>query len=158
MNHRIFREYDIRGVADRDLDDALARELGRAVGTDLVRGGARRIAVGRDCRVSSPRLHAALTDGLLATGISVVDVGVVPTPVLYFATFELDVDGGVEITGSHNPPEDNGFKLLRGRTTLLGAEIQRLRELIQARDYTSGRGAREEVDILGRYLEHARAS
>src|SRR5262245_58290941 len=114
INPSIFREYDIRGVAARDMDDDFTRDLGRAIGTDLGRGGARRISLGRDCRLSSPRLHAALLDGLLSTGLAIVDVGVVPTPVLYFSTFHLDLDGGVQITASHNPPEDNGFKVLRG--------------------------------------------
>src|SRR5207244_710210 len=103
--------------ADRDLDGPFVTDLGRAVGTHLHRAGARRIAVGRDCRLHSPRLHRALLDGILETGVDVVDIGVVPTPLLYFAVFHLDTDGGVQITGSHNPPEDNGFKLMRGKST-----------------------------------------
>src|SRR4051812_11373821 len=112
MNPRIFREYDIRGNADRDLDDALAGDLGRAIGTHLVRAGSKTITLGRDCRVHSPRLHQALRDGLLSTGLSIIDVGCVATPLLYFSVFHFDTDGGVQITGSHNPPEDNGFKIL----------------------------------------------
>src|SRR4051794_5101889 len=115
MNPKVFREYDIRGVADRDFPDDFCRDLGRAIGTHLARGGARRIALGRDPRLTSPRIHAALLDGLLQTPLLIVDVGVVPTPVLYFAPFHWDLDGGVQITGSHNPPEDNGFKILRGK-------------------------------------------
>src|SRR4051812_11502280 len=130
MNPRVFREYDIRGVADRDLDDDFAHDLGRALGTHLARQGARRIALGRDCRVSSPRIHAALLAGLLETPLAIFDIGVVPTPVLYFAPFHFDLHGGVMITGSHNPPEDNGFKIMRGRSTIHGAEIQHLRELM----------------------------
>src|SRR5688572_7842469 len=155
MNPKVFRDYDVRGVAARDLDDDFARDLGRALGTSLVRGGARRMAVGRDCRVSSPRLHAAALEGLLSTGIDVVDVGIVPTPVLYFTTFHLDLDGGVMITGSHNPPEDNGFKILRGKTTIFGPDIQALRELMARRDFAEGRGLVETFDVVPAYLEHA---
>src|SRR6188508_2936235 len=115
MNAAIFREYDIRGVADRDLDDALVTDLGRAVGA-MIRaatprpsaGGQRpQMAIGRDCRLTSPRLRNALVGGLSEVGVDVIDVGVVATPVLYFAAFHLPVDGAVIITGSHNPPEDN---------------------------------------------------
>src|SRR4051794_15562025 len=103
MNPRVFREYDIRGVADVDFDDAASADLGRAVGTYLARAGARRITLGRDCRLSSPRIHAALLGGLRESGLAIVDVGVVATPVLYFSVFHLDADGGVMVTASHNP-------------------------------------------------------
>jgi phosphomannomutase/phosphoglucomutase len=156
MNPRVFREYDIRGVADRDFPDDFVRDLGRAIGTHLARAGSKRIAIGRDPRVTSPRMHTALVDGLLATGMHLVDVGVVPTPVLYFAPFHFDLDGGVMITGSHNPPEDNGFKVLRGKSTIHGDEIQALRKLIEAGDVVSGKGAREERDVVGPYVDHAK--
>lgn len=157
MNAKIFREYDIRGRADRDLPDDFARDLGRALGTYLSRQGGRTIALGRDCRLTSPRLSSALLEGLLSTPIHVIDVGVVPTPVLYYAPFLWDLDGGVQITGSHNPPEDNGFKILRGKTTIHGEEIQKLRRLIETRDFVSGRGTREERDVIRPYLDHARS-
>ena len=156
-NPRVFREYDIRGVADRDLPDAFARDLGRAIGTTLARAGVRRMALGRDCRVSSARLHAALLEGLLATPLHVIDVGLVATPVLYFAPFHLECDGGVQITGSHNPPEDNGFKVLKGKTTIFGAEIQKLRALMESGHYTGGTGTYEQRDVSAAYVEHARA-
>jgi phosphomannomutase/phosphoglucomutase len=156
MNPRVFREYDIRGVADRDFPDDFVRDLGRAIGTHLARAGSNRIAVGRDPRVTSPRMHAALVEGLLSTGIHLVDVGIVPTPVLYFAPFHFDLDGGVMITGSHNPPEDNGFKILRGKSTIHGDEIQVLRKLVETRDFVSGKGAREERDVIGPYVDHAK--
>src|SRR5262245_43096085 len=148
MNPRTFREYDIRGVADRDFPDDLVRDIGRAIGTHLARAGARRICLGRDCRVHSPRLHAALLEGLLQTPLLIIDVGIVPTPVLYFAPFHFDLDGGVQITGSHNPPEDNGFKVLRGKTTIYGAEIQKLRELVESKHFTGGTGRLEERDVV----------
>lgn len=151
-NPFVFREYDIRGVADRDLPDDLALDLGRALGTLWSRRGARRVAVGRDCRLSSPRLHVALTDGILESGVSIVDVGMVPTPLLYFAVFHEDLDGGVQVTGSHNPPEDNGFKMMAGRATLSGDEIAELRRMIEARDFVSApRGRLEPLDLLPAY-------
>src|SRR5688572_7725666 len=113
-NPRVFREYDIRGLADRDLGDDFVFDLGRAIGTLLGRRGQRRLALGRDCRLSSPRIHAAFASGLVASGASIVDVGVVPTPLLYYAPFHFHLDGGVQITGSHNPPQDNGFKIVSG--------------------------------------------
>ncbi len=157
MNPRVFREYDIRGVADRDLSDDFARDLGRAIGTMIVRatpGKQPTFAVGRDCRVSSPRLHAALVAGLCETGLLVRDVGLVATPVLYFSVFHLDTDGGVQLTGSHNPPEDNGFKVLRGKTTIHGDEVQALRRLIEARDFVRAPGGRAlETDVHAAYQE-----
>jgi phosphomannomutase/phosphoglucomutase len=162
MNPLIFREYDVRGVADRDLDDGLARDIGRAFGTFVSRRRAReqgaparkpaRIALGRDCRTSSDRLHAALLDGLLEAGMNVVDLGVGPTPQMYFGVFHLDLDGGVQITGSHNPPQENGFKLMCGKQTLAGDEIRELRDLIQRRDLDlPGGGALESFDPMPAY-------
>ena len=159
MNPRVFREYDIRGAADRDLDDAFTGDLGRAIGTYLCRAGSKRITLGRDCRVHSPRLHAALLEGLLATGLDVIDVGIVSTPLLYFSVFHLDSDGGVQITGSHNPPEDNGFKILKFKNTIYGDEIQHLRKMVEARDFviakTPGKVTSQSIDDA--YLQHARA-
>jgi len=126
MNRRVFREYDIRGVADRDLDDALVRALGAAVGE-----GVPRVIVGRDCRLHSPRLFAALTDGIRVHA-EVIDVGVVPTPVLYFAQRHFNAPAAVMITGSHNPAEDNGFKLVIGGETIYGDAIAKLREIGRA--------------------------
>ncbi len=158
MNPRVFREYDIRGVADRDYSDDFTRDLGRAMGTHFVRGGAQRIALGRDPRLSSPRLlRHALLDWLLARGLHIIDVGIVPTPVLYFAPFHFELDGAVQITGSHNPPEDNGFKIVRGRSTIHGDEIQALRQLVESRDFVSGKGSYEERDVVRPYLEHAKS-
>jgi phosphomannomutase/phosphoglucomutase len=131
----IFREYDIRGVAERDLGDDLIERIGRGLGVLLrPEGLARplRIAVGRDCRLSSDRLFKALTTGLVRGGIEVIDVGVGPTPKLYFAVNHLDTDGGVMITGSHNPAEDNGLKIMKGKASFFGEEIQALGTLAQA--------------------------
>jgi phosphomannomutase / phosphoglucomutase len=169
MNPSIFREYDIRGVADRDLDDAGVRELGRAIGCmvsagDTAEAGRARpvIAVGRDARLTSERLRDALVAGVTDVGVDVIDVGVVATPVLYYATFEWPLDGAVIITGSHNPPEDNGFKILRGRDSIHGADIRALLAAIQSGATAaavvvdeSRLGRVEERDLLEPYLRHA---
>jgi phosphomannomutase/phosphoglucomutase len=152
----VFREYDIRGVAARDLTDDVARGIGRGFATML--GAAeqpRRIAVGRDCRLSSDRLFAALVDGLTAGGAHVVDVGVGPTPMLYAAVHALSTDGGVMITGSHNPADENGFKMMRGTASFFGGDIQTLRRVIEQQRFAepAARGGVERVDMRDRYIE-----
>jgi phosphomannomutase/phosphoglucomutase len=156
MNPRVFREYDIRGVADRDFPDDFAADLGRATGAYFAAAGARRVTLGRDCRLSSPRIHAAFKRELLGAGIDVVDVGVVHTPGLYFSVFHLEADGGVMITASHNPAEDNGFKIVSGRSTIYGPEIQKLRTRIEQRDFRTGvaPGRASEHDILADYIAY----
>ncbi len=159
MNPNIFREYDIRGVADRDLSDEFARDLGRALGTFWRRDGAARVGLGRDCRLSSPRLHAELLTGLLETGLAVVDIGVVPTPLLYFAVFHHDLDGGVQITGSHNPPGDNGFKMMLGKGSLYGGDIRTLRSMVERKDFDlPGGGTVETHDVLPAYAGFVRGN
>jgi phosphomannomutase/phosphoglucomutase len=162
FNPRSFREYDIRGVAERDLDDATVVALGRAVAARIAAGSGRarpRIAIGRDPRLTSPRLFAALAAGVAAAGGQVVDIGVVPTPVLYFAAFHLAVEGSVMITGSHNPAPDNGFKLLLGTAALHGDDIAALRDVVAA-NLAAGEPAppaasAERRDVLPAYLDHA---
>ena len=163
-----FREYDIRGVADVDLPDELARELGRTFALVLRRDTAEasarlRVAVGRDGRLSSDRLFAALTSGLRDGGADVVSVGVGPTPLLYFAAHHLGTDGAVMITASHNPAPDNGFKLMRGKASFFGADIQVLADLLEqgaaAQEAASpARGGLEEVDLEGAYIESVKRS
>ncbi len=153
-----FREYDIRGVADRDLTDAVARGIGRGYGTVLTSGapGKRlRIAVARDCRLSSERLFAAVTQGLLESGVDVIDVGIGPTPMMYASVFALDTDGGVMVTGSHNPADENGFKLMRGKGSFFGADIQALRALIEEERFAKpvSPGALSQVDMQDRYVQ-----
>src|SRR6266851_1028514 len=137
MNSQVFREYDIRGIVEHDFDDAFVTDLGRAYATLLHRAGAKTVTLGRDCRLSSDLLRDRLLEGLLESGINVVDIGVVPTPLLYFSVLSWKMDGGVMITGSHNAAEYNGFKMGVGPTTIYGAEIQKLREIIERRDFTS---------------------
>ena len=148
----IFREYDIRGVADTELLSADIADLGRGLGTLLQRKSGRRINIGRDCRLSSTRLHEALLEGLVASGCEVTDIGVVPTPLLYYSAVHLEADGAVMITGSHNPSEFNGFKTVRGSGTIHGEEIQEVRRLIEARDFMTGHGSHRMVDVISPYL------
>ncbi|MDP3275214.1 MAG: phosphomannomutase/phosphoglucomutase [Deltaproteobacteria bacterium] len=126
MNPHIFREYDIRGVADTDLTDEHVRAIGRTLGTIYAERGQRKIIVGRDCRVSSRRIRNALVEGLREMGRHVVKIEVGPTPLLYFAVHHMDADGGVMVTGSHNPPEDNGLKILSGKSSFFGDDIRAL--------------------------------
>ena len=153
LKPNIFREYDIRGIADTELPDDQVELLGQTIGTYLQRQGGRKLVLGRDIRLSSPRLHQALLRGLVTSGCVVVDVGVVPTPVLYYSVFHLGTDGGVMITGSHNPPEFNGFKVLAGASTIYGEALQAICRLMQARDVAEGRGSVSEADMVVPYVE-----
>src|SRR4051812_19725709 len=135
LKSTIFREYDIRGVADTDLLSEDIEQLGRGIGTHLIRKAGPDVNLGRDVRLSSPRLHQALLKGLLSTGCNVTDLGVVPTPLLYFSAVHLKAQGAVMITGSHNPAEYNGFKVMSGSGTIHGEEIQQILRLIQAADF-----------------------
>lgn len=156
MNPRVFREYDIRGVAASDFPDDFVANLGRAIGTFLGDGGARTITLGRDCRVSSPRIHQVMRQALLSTGLDVIDVGIVHSPGLYFSVVHLGVDGGVMITASHNPGDDNGFKIVQGKSTIHGAAIQRLRAIINSGGYRQPErpGTVREHDILADYVPY----
>ncbi len=149
----IFREYDIRGVADTDLPDAGVTTLGRAIGTYLQRHAGRNIHLARDCRLSSNRLSEALAAGLIASGCHVSDLGAAPTPVLYHSAYTGRADGAVMITGSHNPPEYNGFKVVCGGSTLYGDQIQQLRRMIEQGDLLRGAGDRRSVDAITPYVD-----
>ena len=153
VNPAIFREYDIRGLADQDFDTDFAFALGQAYGSLVVQQAKRRVAVGRDCRLSSDSYAAALRDGLCATGLEVLDLGVCPTPLLYFSLHHYDLDGGIQVTGSHNPAEHNGFKICLGKVTLYGQDIQRLRSVIEHKHFASGQGRQVPTPIIGPYQE-----
>lgn len=148
----ILREYDVRGIvgASLTIEDAVA--LGRAFGTVVTESGGRRVAVGRDGRLSSPAIAAAVADGLTSAGVDVVDVGGCPTPALYFAVHQYRADGGIMVTGSHNPPDYNGFKMMLGTAPLFGADIQRLGTIAADGAYASGQGAVETVSVLEPYV------
>jgi phosphomannomutase/phosphoglucomutase len=153
LKSTIFREYDIRGVADAELLDADIQLLGQAFGTYLQRHAGKKVALARDTRLSSPRLHKAIQRGLVASGCAVTDIGVVPTPVLYYSVFHLGMDGGVMITGSHNPPEFNGFKTVCGSSTIHGEAIQEIRRLIERGDLERGIGSVAEADVVTPYVD-----
>src|SRR5579872_7279354 len=153
----IFREYDIRGVADEELFYDGITELGKAVGTYLQRKNGKKINLGRDCRLSSTRLRNALIKGLVASGCEVTDVGVVPTPLLYYSVFHLKAGGAVMITGSHNPAEYNGFKVVSGGSTIHGDEIQELRRMIEREDFAKGAGSEKSFDIVTPYVDEISA-
>ena len=153
----IFREYDIRGAADVELLDPDVEQLGRAFGTYLRRHSGNRVSLGRDNRLSSPRLRDALMRGLKASGCNVIDLGVVPTPVLYYSVFHLKTDGAVMITGSHNPPAFNGFKTVCGDSTIHGAAIQEIRRMIDAGDLASGEGTETTADVVTPYVAEVSA-
>ena len=149
----ILREYDVRGVVGDTLHPADARALGRSYAALAVSEGARRIAVGRDGRTHSPELEAALVEGLTAGGLDVVHIGLGPSPMLYFAASTLDVDGGIQVTGSHNPSDYNGFKMLLGGRSVFGQEIQALGRRAASADWSHGAGQVSETDISDAYVD-----
>jgi phosphomannomutase/phosphoglucomutase len=153
MNENIFREYDIRGVVGTDFTDEVVENLGKGIGTYLVEHEVKEITLGRDCRNSSEGLRDTLVRGLLSTGINVIDIGVCHTPLLYFSLFHLEKNGAVMITGSHNPPEFNGFKVCLGKTTIHGPEIQIIKELIKQNSFVQGSGKITSKDILEAYWD-----
>ncbi|HET6345781.1 MAG TPA: phosphomannomutase/phosphoglucomutase [Myxococcota bacterium] len=153
VSAEIFREYDIRGIVDKELTRDLARHLGAAIGTYVRRGGGKRVVVGADCRESGKWLGEAMVQGLVQTGCEAIHVGVVPTPVGYWAIQHLKADGGVQITGSHNPPEYNGFKITLLGRSLHGQDIQQLRKLIETEDYEKGAGKSATNPILDNYID-----
>jgi phosphomannomutase/phosphoglucomutase len=153
LKNTIFREYDIRGIADRDLLSEDIEQLGRAVGTYLRRRCGRRINLGRDCRLSGQRLHDALLTGLMEAGCEVTDIGVVPTPLLYYSVYKFGADGGIMITGSHNPSDYNGFKMMAGKAAVYGQDIQDIYALTQSGDFTGGEGSVVERDVITPYVE-----
>jgi len=153
FNPTILREYDIRGIVGETLTEADAYALGRTYAALALEEGARRIAVGRDGRTHSGMLEAALIRGLTEGGIDVVQIGMGPSPMLYFATHYLDVQGGMQVTGSHNPADYNGFKLLLKGRSVFGGEIQEIGKRAARGDWTSGNGSVEEVDIREAYAD-----
>ena len=153
LDATILREYDIRGIVDRTLTEADATAIGRAFASIVLgRGGGRRICVGYDGRVSSPQLEAALVDGLTGAGIEVLRVGLGPTPMLYYAVFHHDADGGVMITGSHNPPDQNGFKLMIGKAAFYGADIVELGRVAADGAFAEGAGAAHDTPVFDDYV------
>lgn len=153
INPFIFREYDIRGIADEDLRDENVWHIGKAVASYIISRGGKTVSLGRDARLSSPRVSTVLLDAFLKSGLNVIDIGMVPTPLLYFSVFKFGLDGGVEVTGSHNPKEFNGIKIMCGKETIYGKEIQKIRELLEKGEYSEGHGKRWiREDIFFEYV------
>lgn len=157
MTHRfdptLLRDYDMRGTVGEALDAADAWALGRSFGTVIARAGGSRIAVGYDGRLSSAMLEAALVDGLCASGIDVLRIGLGPTPMLYYAEMVGQVDGAIQITGSHNPGDQNGFKLVQGHAPFFGEAIQQLGVMAAAGDWDEGSGQSHSIAIIDRYVD-----
>jgi len=156
INPQIFREYDIRGVVGEDLNEGIIERIGKAYGSYMRRMGKKRVSLGRDCRLSSPAFAGAISDGITSTGINVIDIGMVTTPMVYFSLFNLDIDGGVMITASHNPSEYNGVKLCVGKEALFGEEIQKIRKIAESGDFAKGAGSVETASIMDKYLNFLR--
>jgi phosphomannomutase/phosphoglucomutase len=156
INPQIFREYDIRGVVDRDLTLAIVKRLGQGFGTSMIQRNKLNLVVGRDGRLSSESFAEALIEGLLSTGCNVTDIGLCPTPAYYFSIFHLDKDGGIMVTGSHNPPEFNGFKVSVGKSTIFGEEIQNLGRLVEKGEFSSGKGSLQKEEIIRPYQDYIR--
>ena len=149
----IFRAYDIRGIVDETLTDTIVYEIGRAIGSEALARGQQRIAVARDGRLSGPRLLAALIRGLRDSGRDVIDIGMQPTPLLYFATHHLKTGSGVMLTGSHNPKNYNGLKIVLAGETLASEAIQALHTRIIEQDFSQGDGSLKQVDVSQAYFE-----
>jgi phosphomannomutase/phosphoglucomutase len=158
VKSNIFREYDIRGLVGSEISDPDVVTLGRAMGTYMEARGIKRMSLGRDCRLSSDRFRDLLLEGLLASGRQVVDVGVCPTPLLYYSVWHHQAQGGVMITASHNPPQYNGFKVLAGKSTIHGQEIQNLRRIVEEGRFSQGRGQLINEEIIGPYMDYVAAN
>jgi phosphomannomutase/phosphoglucomutase len=154
MNPEVFREYDVRGVVDADLNPDFVYSLGRAIGAYAVRHGVKQMTLGRDCRLSSETYQGAVSNGIRACGIDVIDIGLCATPMLYFSIRHFKADGGVMVTGSHNPPDFNGFKICIGPDTIYGEDIQELRRIIESGIYPDGSGKFRQEQVTRIYDEY----
>lgn len=152
FHHTVLREYDVRGIVGETLFPSDAEALGKAFGTHVRRAGGTSVCVGYDGRVSSPEMAENLMAGLASTGLEVINIGLTGTPMLYYSVFELDSDGGIMITGSHNPPNYNGFKMMLGKKPCFGEAIQALGKTAEAGDFELGEGSIREEDVFDRYI------
>ena len=153
MQEHIFRKYDIRGVVEEDFPKPVVTDLGRAFGTYVLRAGGNSVALSGDIRLTTPDLKKWYAQGLLSTGVKVIDIGILPTPANYFSMFHIEVDGAVQITGSHNPPDYNGFKMSFRRGAVYGDQITGLLKMIKAGDFETGQGTFSEMDIITPYID-----
>lgn len=155
LKSEIFRQYDIRGIENKDLTAESVAILGKGIGTYFRRNNCLEVALGQDCRLSSPKFAEALSYGLRSTGCNVVDIGIVPTPLLYFTIYQKNVDSGVMITGSHNPPEYNGFKMMMGKETLYGDSIQDIFHIIDKNELLQDKpGTYSTLSIVPEYHDY----
>ena len=155
LNNSIFREHDIRGIAEKDLTDEVVELIGLAYGTKIIEAGLKNITIGRDCRKSSDRIFNSLARGILRTGVNITNLGIITSPVLYFSLYGLNVDGGIMITASHNPPDYNGFKAAIGKNVLSSEEIQNLKTKIETESFliSKTKGKISDYDIIKNYKE-----
>ncbi len=152
MNVEIFREYDIRGLAEKELDNNTVELIGKAYGTIIRKNNRKEVVIGRDNRSSSPRIYETLTKAITTTGINVIAIGEVTTPELYFSVHYLKKDGGINVTGSHNPTEYNGFKILVGKEAVYGKKIQEIKKLAESKKFAKGNGKIIQMDMNKDYL------
>ncbi|WP_299983519.1 phosphomannomutase/phosphoglucomutase [Desulfobacula sp.] len=154
MNPRIFREYDIRGVAGKDIEEEDVVSIGRAYGSLLNQQNKKIVSIGRDCRQTSDKFSQLFIRGIISTGCDVIDIGTCPTPVLYFSIHHLNLDGGVMVTASHNPPEYNGFKLMKGTDSIHGQGLQDIRIIIENKEFVQGNGMVSRKDVITPYKDY----
>lgn len=160
LEHKIFREYDIRGVWEKDLTGETVRDIGKAFAVYLkesLKKETLTVSIGRDVRLSSPAVFKHLSEGLMSSGVNIIDIGICPTPLQYFSLYHLTVDGGVMITGSHNPPEFNGLKLSVGKETLYGKKIQEIKNIIESRVELKGSGTMTTHSIIPDYISYIKS-
>ncbi|MGM0598328.1 MAG: phosphomannomutase/phosphoglucomutase [Candidatus Rifleibacteriota bacterium] len=157
FNKSVFKQYDIRGIVEKDFSEEfiykLARSFAAYVANEKGKPGELRMAIGRDARLSGPQLQDWFTRGLLDSGVDVIDLGMCPTPLVYYSMFKLDIDGAIMITGSHNPPEYNGFKLGFNKTTIYGDQIQKVREILEKESFIDGNGKQSSYNIIEAYID-----
>jgi len=153
MNSEIFREYDIRGIAGKDMTEEDVVRIGKGVGTFLRKHGRSKLNVGRDCRLTSDLYSEKIIEGLISTGCDVTDIGICPTPVFYFSIQHFDQEGGVMVTASHNPGEYNGFKLCIGLDSIHGEDIQKILNIIKEQSFVQGKGSRFTADAVSPYRD-----
>lgn len=151
--HEIFKAYDIRGIVDKTLTEEITFAIGRAVGSEVIKYGGDTIVIGRDGRLSGPRISTALSNGLRASGVNVVDVGVAPSPVVYYSSYSLNIPSCIAITGSHNPPDYNGLKMVIDGVTLSAERIQDLKQRILNQDFSTGAGTYRQQEIIDDYIQ-----
>lgn len=151
--HAIFKAYDIRGIVDETLTEDITFKIGQAVGSEVIAHGGTSIVIGRDGRLSGPRLATSLSNGLRAAGVNVIDIGLAPSPVVYYSSYSKDIPSCIAITGSHNPPNYNGFKMVVDGVTLSAERIQAIKQRIIDNDYTSGSGSYQEQEVIEDYLQ-----